>query len=107
MIRSLILIHCSIPTTELGQHISTALLDQRLVACAHLSAPGRSFYRWEGAIQDEPEQVLTLKTAAFHFKAVTALIKEIHTYEVPEIIATPISDADPDYHQWVLDSVQL
>lgn len=103
----LILIYCSVPTTELGHQIGSGLLEQSLVACAHLSAAGTSIYRWEGNIQSDSEHQLILKTTTARFDAVCKFIRNHHTYEIPEIIAVPVSDVDPAYENWVLESVQL
>ncbi|MEK7307475.1 MAG: divalent-cation tolerance protein CutA, partial [Nitrospirota bacterium] len=61
----------------------------------------RSIYSWQGKIEDEPEALLIVKTQKKHFSAVSAKVKELHSYSVPEVIALPILEGSEDYLKWL------
>jgi len=82
--------------------IAQLLVEQRLAACVQM-LPAESVYRWQGEICEDSEIVLFIKTRAVLFDKVAAKIRELHTYEVPEIIQVPIADGLPDYLNWIGD----
>jgi len=77
------------------------LLDARLVACGNIVGGVRSLYRWEGAIQDEPEDLLVMETAADDLDATIASIRALHPYDVPKILAVAPAAVLPSYLAWV------
>lgn len=84
--------------------IGRALVEERLAACANLLGPIRSIYRWRDAVEDAPEHLIIIKTRASLFKALQARVKELHPYEVPEIIAVDIEKGSPPYLDWIRES---
>jgi periplasmic divalent cation tolerance protein len=84
--------------------IGRALVEERLAACANLVGPIRSIYRWRDAVEDAPEYLLLIKTRAGLFEALQARVKQLHPYEVPEIIAVDIKKGSPLYLAWVRES---
>ena len=91
---------------DLANKIATALVDKRLAACVNLLPAGVSIYRWKGKVHRDREFVLMIKTAAHLFNAVRDTIREIHTYELPEILALPVEVGDERVLQWISESVQ-
>jgi periplasmic divalent cation tolerance protein len=86
---------------EQARAIAKQLLEQKLIACANF-VPVRSMFLWEGKIQDEAEVMLILKTTAALFaEKLEPAIKNLHTYEVPEIIALPIGQGSAAYLKWI------
>ena len=85
---------------EKSEAMARALLDKRLVACINI-LPVRSFYHWKGELCDDQEQLLILKTTQKKAEKVIAAIKEMHPYEVPEIIALPVIAGHAPYLAWV------
>lgn len=77
------------------------LIDQHLVACAQVSGPVTSVYHWQGTVEEGVEWVCTLKTLESLFEKVAAAIREVHSYQCPEIVATPIVRASEDYLAWL------
>ena len=88
-----------------AQAIARALVERRLAACVTVLGPACSVYRWDGRIVEEEERPLLIKTTAARFDAVRAAIRELHTYEVPEVLALPIERGDPSYLEWLARSV--
>jgi periplasmic divalent cation tolerance protein len=95
----LILVFCTAPAAASG-HIARALLEARLVACVNRCAV-TSTYWWEGEIENEEEVLLIIKTAERLFDAVERTIREVHPYDIPEIIAVSIGAGSGDYCDWV------
>ncbi len=89
-----------------AETIATALLEERLAACVHVTSPVRSLYRWEGRIVDDQEWQLVIKTQARLFDAVATRVRALHSYDVPEIIALPILDGTADYIDWIQRETQ-
>ena len=93
-------------TQEEGLLIARALVDQALVACAQLSGPILSVYTWQGDRCEEQEYRLTLKTRGSLFKAVQQKIQQLHSYQVPQIIAVLIERSSQPYEDWLLTQTQ-
>lgn len=81
--------------------IGRALVEERLAACANVFDGMTSIYRWDGKMHDEDEAVLVLKTTAARLAALTARIKQLHSYELPCVAAWPIADGNAPYLDWV------
>ena len=79
------------------------MIEAKLGACAQIVGPITSVYRWEGAVQTDPEWRVEIKTAADRVVALTDHLKAQHTYDVPEIVAVPITGGSVEYLAWVID----
>lgn len=86
---------------EEAVRIGYALVNEKLAACVNIVNPVRSIYRWQGKVEDSPETLLLIKTAATHLQAIAAKVTEMHSYQVPEIIAMPIIAGSRAYLQWI------
>jgi periplasmic divalent cation tolerance protein len=86
--------------------IARAVVEERLAACANLVPGIRSIYRWKGEIWDTEERLLIIKTRATLFASLQSRIRQLHSYDVPEIVALPITAGSADYLDWVLESTQ-
>jgi periplasmic divalent cation tolerance protein len=95
------LIFCTCPDEATAVRIAESLVDERLAACANLLPGITSIYRWEGQIQRDPEVLLLIKTTRERVAALTERLRALHPYEIPEIIAVPVTEGLPDYLSWV------
>ena len=84
--------------------IGRALVEERLAACANLVGPIRSIYRWQDTVEDAAEHLLIIKTRARLYAALEARIKQLHPYQVPEIIAVKIEKGSAQYLDWIHES---
>jgi periplasmic divalent cation tolerance protein len=98
----LLLVMTSLPDKEAAEALAKRLVGTHLAACVQLQPGVQSIYPWEGRICEEQEIVLAAKTTAAQWPAISAFIKQNHPYDVPEIIAQPITHSDPDYARWVI-----
>lgn len=100
---------CQVTTTfpdrPLAERVATALVSERLAACAQVVGPVASTYRWEGQIETAEEWYCYLKTAMDRLPALQDRLRSLHPYQVPEIIVVPIIGGNPAYLQWLEDSV--
>lgn len=92
----------SVPEAEA---IATSLVNSRLAACVNL-VPIQSIYTWQGKLHQEQEWQLLIKTDLSQFQTIAAKIRELHSYEVPEIIAIPIVAGSQPYLNWISEQVQ-
>ncbi|MEU8570071.1 divalent-cation tolerance protein CutA [Streptomyces pathocidini] len=88
-------------SAEKAEALARGAIHARVAACAQISAPITSVYRWEGAIQTEPEWQVLFKTSTARYRELEAYIEGTHAYDTPEIIATPVVQGSPDYLAWV------
>ncbi|MEB3337885.1 MAG: divalent-cation tolerance protein CutA [Leptolyngbyaceae bacterium] len=85
---------------EEAEAIAEALVQAQLAACVNL-LPIRSIYRWKGEVHKDAEWQLLIKSDLAQFEALVAKVQELHSYEVPEIIALPIVAGSQPYLQWI------
>ena len=95
----LVLTNC--PNTEVAQAIARALVSEHLAACVNVLAPCRSFYEWQGKLCEDEEVPVLIKTSAARYAALEARVRELHPYELPELIAVDITAGLPAYLGWV------
>lgn len=93
------------PNIETAKRLARELLDRRLVACANFW-PIASLYRWEGAMQDDAEVAMLLKTRAAIVPELERAIRASHPYQVPCIVAWPIADGSAPYLAWVAEETK-
>ena len=88
-----------------AKRISSKLLEEHLAACVSIVKHVESFFHWQGKVDQVDEVLLSIKTRHDLFDAVRHAVKELHSYDVPEIIAVNISDGNPEYLAWISESV--
>lgn len=91
----------TIDDREAAERLGRHLVDERLVACCQVVGPIRSIYRWKGNVEEADEWYCVMKTTLSLYRQVEESIRHLHPYEVPEIVATPVCAALPDYARWV------
>jgi periplasmic divalent cation tolerance protein len=95
----------TVESEEEAKRIASELLDRRLAACVQVVGPILSRYRWQGKVEQAREWQCLVKTEARRYDEVEAAIGGIHSYDEPEIIATPIVAGSAGYLAWVSESV--
>jgi periplasmic divalent cation tolerance protein len=95
----------TLPDRPAAGRIAAAVVAERLAACAHVDGPLQSTYRWQGAVETATEWSCRLKTTADRLPDLVARLRQLHPYEVPEIVAVAIADGDPAYLRWIQESV--
>ncbi len=85
--------------------IAQLVLEKRLAACVQLMSPMTSFYWWEGRMARDSEYLLVMKSERSLFGQLVKTVRSIHPYDVPEIIATDITDIDADYAGWMQETL--
>jgi periplasmic divalent cation tolerance protein len=93
------------PDDAAAARIARGLVESGLAACVSRVGPVHSTYRWQGAIQDEPEVLLVIKTLSTRYPELEMRLKSLHPYEVPEIIALPVTVGSADYLAWLRGAV--
>ncbi|HEY5291019.1 MAG TPA: divalent-cation tolerance protein CutA [Burkholderiales bacterium] len=96
-----LLVVTNLPDRESAEKLAALLIERRLAACVSILAPCSSVYRWQGEIQHDEEHPLLIKTAKDRYAELEAAIRANHPYELPEVIAVPVTQGLPAYLQWV------
>ena len=94
------------PDREVAAGLGRALVEERLAACANLVPQITSIYRWEGAVQEDSEVLMVVKTSAGRVAALTERVLALHPYEVPEVLVLPVESGAATYLDWVRASVE-
>jgi len=104
MAAEVLLVFSTFPDAETAARIARALVTERLVACANIMPPVQSIYCWKGNIEEATEVLVLFKTKADSYGAFEARFHQLHPYDVPEIIAVPVSAGLHNYLRWVDES---
>ncbi|MGB9604842.1 MAG: divalent-cation tolerance protein CutA [Bryobacteraceae bacterium] len=88
-------------SAEQAAAIARRLVENRLAACVTVIPGARSFYRWKGAIEDSVEWLLLIKSRRDLFGRLRDELGALHSYEVPELLALPVSEGAPSYLEWM------
>jgi len=91
----------TIDSEEKAGTIARQLVEEKLVACVNIIPGLRSIYRWKNRICDEGELLMVMKTTETNQEKVMARLKELHPYDVPEMIFLPITNGLPEYLSWI------
>jgi periplasmic divalent cation tolerance protein len=98
---SLSLIYVTASSRDEAVKLGRALVEARLVACVNVVDGATSLYWWQGAVQEEREAVMVAKTRTELVDAVTAKVRELHSYALPCVVAVPIAGGNPEFLDWV------
>lgn len=101
-----LIVYITVSSTEEADRIATALIDKRLAACANIIPAVQSVFRWEHSVERETEALMLVKTTKALFPALADTVNSLHSYDVPEIIATPIACGSEDYLSWISAETQ-
>lgn len=96
-----LLVTTNLGDVESARTVAHALVERRLAACVSMMPAVESIYRWHGGIEQATEVTLVIKTTATRYAELEQAIRALHPYELPEIIAVPVSEGLPAYLQWI------
>lgn len=102
-----LIVMTTVPDDEAARQLALSLIEQRLAACAQVVGGMTSFYRWKGALQQEGEVLVLIKTVSSRYQALAEALTGLHPYEVPEIVAIAAERVSPEYDRWVRQSLDL
>ncbi len=94
-------VFCTCPDAAVAESLAGAVVQAGLAACATLLPGAVSIYRWQGRVERDSEALLMIKTTAARLPALTERLCELHPYDVPEVIAHPITAGHDSYLDWV------
>ena len=94
------------PDEAIAARIARDLVESGLAACVSRVGPVHSTYRWQEAVQDEPEVMLVIKTVATRYPELEMRLKSFHPYDVPEVIALPVTSGSAEYLSWLQGAVE-
>ena len=102
----ILIVLSNFPDSETARRVSLALVEERLAACANILPAVESIYRWKGAVESASEVTVLLKTTPERYARLERRLKELHPYELPEIVAMAPAKGLPKYLDWVAESCQ-
>ena len=102
---ALLMVFCTFPDVASARQIGTLLVERQLAACVNLVPGVESIYRWQGAVETATETLAIFKTTTDAYPEFERALKEIHPYQVPEIIALEPAQVGTLYKAWVFSEV--
>lgn len=96
------LVLTTLPDQETAARLARQLVESRLAACVNVLSPCRSFYRWQDTLQEDEEIPLIIKTTGERYAELEARIRELHPYELPEIISIQLDGGSAAYLSWIV-----
>ena len=103
---SVILVFCTASTEKEAVDIAQALVEREEAACVNVVPMIRSVYRWKGKIATENEHLMIVKTTQALLEDVKKTVKELHSYELPELVAVTVDDGDRNALSWIASVVK-
>lgn len=97
------LLYSTAPDEETAKRIARELVDKKLAACVSLMPGLYSVYRWQGKVEEATEVSIMIKTGQSRLAELSAALVSLHPYDVPELVAVPVSGGFEPYLQWVKD----
>ncbi len=94
------------PNLRQARALAKLLVAKRLAACVSMKPGWLSFYRWKGKIETAKEVLILIKTKERQFNKIETVIRQNHSYEIPEIIALPVRKGSKEYLSWLKKSVR-
>jgi periplasmic divalent cation tolerance protein len=101
-----IVVFVTVPDVEDAERIGRSLVEGRLAACVNIVPQIRSLFRWEGKVADESETLLIVKTRRALFDSLRAHVKQMHPYDIPEVIALPVVAGHQPYLRWIDEATE-
>jgi periplasmic divalent cation tolerance protein len=101
MEQATLLVLTNLPDADAARSLAQALVERRLAACVNLLPGVQSIYRWQGAVEEAGEVTALIKTTADRYQELEQAIRALHPYELPEVIALPLTIGLPGYLEWI------
>ena len=102
-----LLVYVTCPAEEVAADITKTMIEKKLAACGNILPMGRSFFRWDGKIEEAGEATIIFKTTSEAWPALRAAVEQMHPYDVPCIVAVPVTDGHAPFLAWVRDETIL
>lgn len=99
-------VQTTVDSEEGAEQLGAALVERHLAACVQVIGPISSRYRWQGEVEQSTEWICVAKTEAARYPELEAAIRELHAYDEPEIVATPIVAGSKGYLDWIGESLR-
>lgn len=95
----------TVGTEDEANRLARELVSRRHAGCVNILPVARSVYRWQGKVCEDSEFLLIIKSTAEEYPAIEVAIRELHSYELPEILSFKVSDGEPGFLKWITESV--
>lgn len=101
------LVLTNLPDAPSAQALARRLVEEGAAACVNVLAPCTSLYRWQGALEEATEVPVLIKTPLRRYADVEEIIRQCHPYELPEVVAVPVTAGLPAYLAWVAEATRF
>lgn len=98
----ILVVFCTCPDEEVARALARRLVEHKLAACVNILPEVRSIYRWQGAVSEDGESLMVIKTSRSAWARLENWLNRNHPYDLPELIAMPVDQGLPAYLEWVV-----
>jgi len=105
MKESILLVYCTVANQDEAKAIARTLIEKKVAACCNIVPSINSIYCWKGEVEESEESLMLIKTTHKKYEQLEKEIKMIHSYSVPEIIATKLETGSSAYIDWIIECV--
>ena len=98
----ILVVFCTCPDEKVARDLAARLVEQKLAACVNILPEIRSIYRWQGAVSEDGESLMVIKTSRSAWGRLENWLSRNHPYDLPELIAMPVDKGLPAYLEWVV-----
>jgi periplasmic divalent cation tolerance protein len=102
----IVLVLTTVAADDRADALARQLVDERLAACVNLHPVMVSFYRWKGSVERDIERQMIIKTTRDRLSALESRLRELHAYELPELIVLSVDTGSQDYLRWVVEQTR-
>jgi len=100
------LVYITTSSADEARKVGKEIVSQRLAACVNILGPIQSMYWWKGNLQEDNEMVVIAKTTAALLPRLIERVKAVHSYEIPCIVALPLTEGNPDFLDWIAQETE-
>ena len=100
------LVYITVSSADEARKVGKEIVSQRLAACVNILGPIQSMYWWKGNLQEDNEMVVIAKTTAALLPRLIERVKAVHSYEIPCIVALPLTEGNPDFLDWIAQETE-
>lgn len=107
MVTDVVMVMVTAPDPDTAAQLGRTLVDEHLAACANIVPGVRSIYRWQGAVHDDAEVLLIIKTTTTAHETLMQRVLDLHPYNTPEVLVLPVDGGSAAYLRWLTDQVDV
>ncbi len=101
-----LVVFCTVPDAKCARELARSMVERALAACVNVIPALTSYYEWKGALHEDEELLLVIKTSRARLPSLERWLLDAHPYDVPELLALPVAHGTPEYLRWLFERLE-